>query len=95
MTSAPRSDAAETLNDDAEIIAAFKSNAPVITIAPNPFVTPTVSDESFPITKVPDPKLAVRSRGVSPSLFNVPLNVTLLFVVVSVLFPPLNVTAPA
>ena len=88
VTLAPRSEVPETLIDVADVIAAFKSRLPVIPITPTLFVAPTVSNALSPITKVPVPKANVRSRAVAPSLLSVPLNVTLLFVVVSVVFAP-------
>jgi len=93
VTLAPRSEVLETESDVADVITAFKSNLPVIPIAPTLFVAPTVSEVSLPITKVPVPKANVRSRGVAPSLLSVPLNITVLSVVVSVVAEP-NVVAP-
>ena len=65
----------------------------MILIAPNGFVAPTVSAVLSPMTSVPVPKLKVRSRGVVFELFTVPLKVTLLFVVVSIVFA-VKVVAP-
>ena len=42
VTSAPTFDAPETLKDVALVIAAFKSNTPVIAIAPNELEPPTI-----------------------------------------------------
>ena len=92
VTLAPKSLVVETLSEVALVIAALRSRAPVILIAPNGFVAPTVSAVLSPMTSVPVPKLKVRSRGVPPSLLSVSLKVTLLFVVVSVVFAP-SVTA--
>ena len=95
VTSAPRSEVVDTVNDEALVIAAFRSRAPVIAIAPRAFVAPTVSADESPITKVPVPKAAVRFLGVAPSLFNVPLNVTLPLDVVVNVVSAVNVVAPA
>ncbi len=90
---APKSLVVETLSEVALVIAALRSRAPVILIAPNGFVAPTVSAVLSPMTSVPVPKLKVRSRGVVFELFTVPLKVTLLFVVVSIVFA-VKVVAP-
>ena len=72
----------ETDNEVALVIAAFKSNPPVIEIAFIALVAPTVSEEESPKTTLPVPTLAVKSLAVELLLFTVPLKVKLLFVVV-------------
>ena len=68
------------------MIAALRSSLPVIAKAPSPSVAPTVSAVASPKTIVPvlPPVLNVKLLTSPLVLFNVPLNVMLSLVVVSV-----------
>ena len=86
MILAPRLLAPETEIDVALVTAAFKSRLPVIDNAPKASVAPTVSAVVSPKVIVPvlPPVLNVKLLTSSLVLFNVPLNVMLSLVVVSV-----------
>ena len=93
VTFAPKSDVRDTLKEAALVIAALRSSAPVMLMAPKAKLAPTVSAVPSPNTAVPAPKLKVNARAVLDALFTVPLKMTLLLVVVKVVAAP-NVTAP-
>ena len=68
---APKSEVNDTDNEAALVIAALRSRAPVIDIAPRAAELPTVSPVSLPKTNVPVPRLAVNAFAVE-SLLTVP-----------------------
>ena len=92
VTFAPKSLVPETDNEAALVIAAFKSKAPVMVIAPKaPFAAPpTIPPNSTSLV----PTLMVRALAWLASLLTVLPNVIWLFVVVKVRAPPDKVTAP-
>ena len=69
---APKSLASDTLKDAALVMAAFKSMAPVMAMAPNGLVAPTVSTVPFPNTAVPLPKIKFNARAVLEALLTIP-----------------------
>lgn len=59
VTLAPSSLVSDTLKEAALLMAALRSSAPVMAIAPKALVAPTVSAVPSPNTAVPAPKLKV------------------------------------
>ena len=59
VTLAPRSLVSDTVKENALLMAALRSSAPVMAIAPKALLAPTVSAAPSPNTAVPVPKLKV------------------------------------
>ena len=91
VTSAPKLDTPLTLNEVASVIAAFKSRAPVIAIAPTAWLPPTIPSKLISV-ELP-PVASVKFLLVLFALLTVSSNVITSLLVVKVT-AALKVTAP-
>ena len=93
VTLAPRSEVVETESDEAEVMAALRSSAPVMLIAPK---LPLVPPPTAPLNSTSEvPTLKVSAFASDASAFTVPLKVTCAFVVVSVVPLPKVIVSEA